>query len=206
MIYVLGSQLAGPDALSCCPDPLPSTTPKNKGVTLLPLSFLFFPDGLFPGGGQVVKTDAEQCWKRIWQSETCDPVNKLICAVPFSDYICSWLLCRFSRQWCSLRLLKVHRWRDQRCSLNGSRPITLYTTFCLDGCRSTTPCCSQYTSLRGWNNSLLWGGSSSSGSPASYDCRPVSQGLKFCGALMEEVKSRHSFELWWLHPTSLNIF
>ena len=38
MIHVPGSQLAGPDALSCCPDLLPSSTPENEGVTLLPPS------------------------------------------------------------------------------------------------------------------------------------------------------------------------
>ena len=38
MIHVPGSQLAGPDALSRCPDLLPSITPENKGVTLLPPS------------------------------------------------------------------------------------------------------------------------------------------------------------------------
>ena len=38
MIHILGSQLAGPDALSHWPDLLPSTMPKNKGVTLLPPS------------------------------------------------------------------------------------------------------------------------------------------------------------------------
>ena len=38
MIHVLGSQLVGPDALSHCPNLLPSTTPENEGVTLLPPS------------------------------------------------------------------------------------------------------------------------------------------------------------------------
>ena len=38
MIHVPGSQLAGPDALSCHLDLLPSTTPENEGVTLLPPS------------------------------------------------------------------------------------------------------------------------------------------------------------------------
>ena len=38
MIHVLGSHLAGPNTLSCCPDLLPSTTPENEGVTLLPPS------------------------------------------------------------------------------------------------------------------------------------------------------------------------
>ena len=38
MIHVLGSQLAGPDALSHRPDLLSSTTPENEGVTLLPPS------------------------------------------------------------------------------------------------------------------------------------------------------------------------
>ena len=36
MIHIPGSQLAGPDALSHCPNLLPSATPENKGVTLLP--------------------------------------------------------------------------------------------------------------------------------------------------------------------------
>ena len=40
MIHVPGSHLAEPDALSRRPDLLPSTTPENEGVTLLP-SFLF---------------------------------------------------------------------------------------------------------------------------------------------------------------------
>ena len=38
MIHAPGSQLAGPNALSHRPDLLPSTTPENKGVTLLPPS------------------------------------------------------------------------------------------------------------------------------------------------------------------------
>ena len=38
MIHIPGSHLAGPDALSRRPDLLPSTTPENKGVTLLPPS------------------------------------------------------------------------------------------------------------------------------------------------------------------------
>ena len=38
IIHVPGSQLAGPDALSRRPDLLPSTTPENEGVTLLPPS------------------------------------------------------------------------------------------------------------------------------------------------------------------------
>ena len=38
MIHIPGSHLAGPDALSCCPDLLPSATPENEGVTLLPPS------------------------------------------------------------------------------------------------------------------------------------------------------------------------
>ena len=38
MIHILGSHLAGPDALSCHPDLLPSTMPENEGVTLLPPS------------------------------------------------------------------------------------------------------------------------------------------------------------------------
>ena len=40
MIHILGSHLAGPDALPRHPDLLPSTTPENEGVTLLP-PFLF---------------------------------------------------------------------------------------------------------------------------------------------------------------------
>ena len=40
MIHVPGSHLTGPDALFCRPDLLPSTTPENEGVTLLP-PFLF---------------------------------------------------------------------------------------------------------------------------------------------------------------------
>ena len=35
MIHIPGSQLAGHDALSCCPNLLPSTIPENEGVTLL---------------------------------------------------------------------------------------------------------------------------------------------------------------------------
>ena len=38
MIHVPGSHLTGPDALSRRPDLLPSTTPENEGVTLLPPS------------------------------------------------------------------------------------------------------------------------------------------------------------------------
>ena len=35
MIHVPQFQLAGPNALLCCPDLLPSTTPENEGVTFL---------------------------------------------------------------------------------------------------------------------------------------------------------------------------
>ena len=38
MIHVLGSHLTGPNALSRCPDLLPSTTLENEEVTLLPPS------------------------------------------------------------------------------------------------------------------------------------------------------------------------
>ena len=38
MIHVPGSHLAGPDACSCCPDLLLSSTSENNGVILLPPS------------------------------------------------------------------------------------------------------------------------------------------------------------------------
>ena len=61
MIHVPGSHLAGPDALSRCPDLLPPTMPENKEVTLLPPSLFI----------NLIDTSLSHC---IQSSSTSDPL------------------------------------------------------------------------------------------------------------------------------------
>ena len=61
IIHILGSHLAGPNALSHCPDLLPSTTPENEGVTLLSPSLFV----------DLIDTSLSHC---IQSSSTSDPL------------------------------------------------------------------------------------------------------------------------------------
>ena len=61
MIHVLGSHLAGPDALSHHPDLLPSTMPENEGVILLSPSLF----------ANLIDTSLSHC---IQSSSTSDPL------------------------------------------------------------------------------------------------------------------------------------
>ena len=61
MIHIPGSHLVGPDALSHCPDLLPSTTLDNEGVTLLPPSLFI----------NLINTSLSHC---IQSSSASDPL------------------------------------------------------------------------------------------------------------------------------------